>query len=278
MRSRSEICSGLHDVAQRRSWRRGLLRPFHGLNAGPADRASVGPTHVAGQSLLHVLAQPLVGGELGRLRPPRARARPSTAPPTPGTRAGRRASPRCAATRARSSTATGPAAARSHARPSPRHATARSPPARRTTGTDPRPRRRSDRASRHPPETTGRQPPATPRPRAPPPRCAGPSRSHARTALDLAPVRRPAPATSSPTGPSTPSSTPPACPSQLLCIKVLRRPLESALAAGIGVMDQLDIGAGSRRVERHPQARRGRGRCACGWRTASRRLGGRTRR
>src|SRR4051795_7327855 len=34
--SRAEICSGLHAVAQRRSWRRGLLRPFHGLTAGPA--------------------------------------------------------------------------------------------------------------------------------------------------------------------------------------------------------------------------------------------------
>src|SRR3954451_10181275 len=36
MRSRAEICSGLHAVAHRRSCRRGLLRPFHGLTAGPA--------------------------------------------------------------------------------------------------------------------------------------------------------------------------------------------------------------------------------------------------
>src|SRR5215203_2620221 len=36
MRSRAEICSGLHAVAHLRSWRRGLLRPLHGLTAGPA--------------------------------------------------------------------------------------------------------------------------------------------------------------------------------------------------------------------------------------------------
>src|SRR4051794_6220872 len=36
MCSRAEICSGLHALAHRRSWRRGLLRPFHPLTAGPA--------------------------------------------------------------------------------------------------------------------------------------------------------------------------------------------------------------------------------------------------
>src|SRR3954468_2524591 len=36
MRNRAEICSGLHAVAHRRSRRRGLLRPFHGLTVGPA--------------------------------------------------------------------------------------------------------------------------------------------------------------------------------------------------------------------------------------------------
>src|SRR5215218_10120329 len=42
MRSRAEICSGLHAVAHRRSWRRGLLRPFHGLIAGPATAVPSG--------------------------------------------------------------------------------------------------------------------------------------------------------------------------------------------------------------------------------------------
>src|SRR3954469_2629448 len=40
--SRAEICSGLHALAQRRSWRRGLLRPFHGLTAGPATAVPSG--------------------------------------------------------------------------------------------------------------------------------------------------------------------------------------------------------------------------------------------
>src|SRR3954463_15451575 len=40
--SRADICSGLHAVAQRRSWRRGLLRPFHGLTAGPATAVPSG--------------------------------------------------------------------------------------------------------------------------------------------------------------------------------------------------------------------------------------------
>src|SRR3954465_11699897 len=35
MRSRAEICSGLHAVAHRRPARRALLRPFHGAVAGP---------------------------------------------------------------------------------------------------------------------------------------------------------------------------------------------------------------------------------------------------
>src|SRR3954451_15289646 len=40
--SRAEICSGLHALAQRRSWRRGLLRPSHGLTAGPATAVPSG--------------------------------------------------------------------------------------------------------------------------------------------------------------------------------------------------------------------------------------------
>src|SRR5512144_2678755 len=42
MRSRAEICSGLQAVAHLRSWRRGLLRPFHGLTAGPATAVPSG--------------------------------------------------------------------------------------------------------------------------------------------------------------------------------------------------------------------------------------------
>ncbi len=37
---RSEICCGLQDATHRRSWRRGLLRPFHGPVAGPATCVS----------------------------------------------------------------------------------------------------------------------------------------------------------------------------------------------------------------------------------------------
>src|SRR3954468_22237361 len=40
--SRAEICSGLHALAHLRSWRRGLLRPFHGLTAGPATAVPSG--------------------------------------------------------------------------------------------------------------------------------------------------------------------------------------------------------------------------------------------
>src|SRR3954451_23052894 len=42
MCSRAEICSGLHPVAHRRSRRRGLLRPFHPLTAGPATAVPYG--------------------------------------------------------------------------------------------------------------------------------------------------------------------------------------------------------------------------------------------
>src|SRR3954465_14418829 len=40
--SRAEICSGLHALAHLRSWRRGLLRPFHPLTAGPATAVPSG--------------------------------------------------------------------------------------------------------------------------------------------------------------------------------------------------------------------------------------------
>jgi hypothetical protein len=36
-------------------------------------------------------------------------------------------------------------------------------------------------------------------------------------------------------------------------IEVLRRPVEFALAATIGVMDQLDVGAGAALMQRHPR-------------------------
>ena len=42
MRNLAEICSGLHAVAHLRSWRRGLLRPFHGVTAGPATAVPSG--------------------------------------------------------------------------------------------------------------------------------------------------------------------------------------------------------------------------------------------
>src|SRR3954470_8364533 len=42
MRNLAEICCGLHAIAHRRSARRGLLRPFHGLAAGPATAVPSG--------------------------------------------------------------------------------------------------------------------------------------------------------------------------------------------------------------------------------------------
>src|SRR5665648_435193 len=39
---RLAICSGLHARAHRRSWRRGLFRPFHGAGAGPATATPSG--------------------------------------------------------------------------------------------------------------------------------------------------------------------------------------------------------------------------------------------
>src|SRR3954454_3618325 len=41
-RNLAEICSGLQAVAHRRSWRRGLLRPFHALTGGPATAVPSG--------------------------------------------------------------------------------------------------------------------------------------------------------------------------------------------------------------------------------------------
>ena len=214
-RSRPEICSGLHAVAHRRSWRRGLLRPFHGLIAGPAHRGPVGPAHLAGEPVLHVLAQPVVGGELGRLRDGAPSARPSTAPPTPGTRACRRGWPRCAAAPARSSTATARSRARSRARPCPRRAATRSPRAPRSTGTGTRPASSMNVAI--PPRSRNHR---TASRRDTPTACAAssllkPSRDPPpEPPLDIAPHATACPATSSATGPSTPSSTQQACPSQ----------------------------------------------------------------
>src|SRR5450432_4168087 len=90
---------------------------------------------------------------------------------------------------------------------------------------------------RHPPETTGRRPPATHQPRFRPPRCSAREQSPPKTAADArgAPPAD-APANASADDPSAPTPTPSACPSQPSLHRALRRPLESAVDLLIAVV------------------------------------------
>ena len=134
---RPEICSGLHARRPPAVLATRLVAALPRDLSGPRTRVAVGPPDLAGQALRHVLAQPVVGRELGGLRalgallgmPLRHRrpvlelaaARRGVAPQLPRDR--RRRAPELAA--------------RSRARPCPRRAAGRSPRARRSTGTAP---------------------------------------------------------------------------------------------------------------------------------------------
>src|SRR5215212_4866417 len=94
-------------------------------------------------------------------------------------------------------------------------------------------------ACRHLHGTTGSPPPGTPHTPPRRPRWTARARSPSRTVAD-AHAAPPAAdqANASVTGPPCPTAVS-VLPSQLLTVKVLRRPVESALRAGIGVMDEL---------------------------------------
>ena len=179
-------------------------------------RGPVGPPDLAGEAVLHVLAQSVVGGELGRLGTTRhqlglplrhrrpvlqlAAARGRVAPQLARDRRRRPAD----LTRDLAHALAFGAQQRDLLALCEAQVPARD---RVAAGTSP---------SRHAHETTGRQPLTRPRPRAPRPRCSGPWRSPARTTARPRADATACPATSSPNAPSTPSSNQPACPSQLL--------------------------------------------------------------
>ena len=128
--------------------RRGLPRPFHAGTVRARHRGPVRVRDLAGEPVLHVLAQPVVRRELGDLRAARRAARRATAPSTPDSPA---RPPRVAALRRSSreivdGVAADPAGDLAHAH-APGPAAARSPRARQTTGTGPT-ARQDDR--RHP--------------------------------------------------------------------------------------------------------------------------------
>src|SRR4051812_31231542 len=66
--SRLAICSGLHAVDLRLSWRWGLFSPFHGGVLGPATIVPSGRRTFPGEPVLHVLAQPVIAYQLRCLR------------------------------------------------------------------------------------------------------------------------------------------------------------------------------------------------------------------
>ena len=67
--SRAEICSGLHAVAHRRSWRdAACCGPSTARSPDPRTAVPSGRRTLPASRSCDVLAQPLVGGELGRLR------------------------------------------------------------------------------------------------------------------------------------------------------------------------------------------------------------------
>src|SRR3954467_15682714 len=69
MRSRAEICSGLHRPPSVLTTR--LVAPLPPLDRRTGHRGPVRPPDLAGEAVLDVLAQALVGGALGRLGPAR---------------------------------------------------------------------------------------------------------------------------------------------------------------------------------------------------------------
>ncbi len=131
------ICSGLHAVAHRRSCRCGLFSPFHAGVFGPATIVPSGRRTLPDEPLLHVLTQPVVARELRGLRAlggllglPLRHHGAVVLLPAPG----RRVAAQLARDRPRVTAE--PAGDLPHAR-RPGRAAARSPHARRTTGTGP---------------------------------------------------------------------------------------------------------------------------------------------
>src|SRR3954462_15960174 len=176
----------------------------------------------------------------------------------PGTPGRHRASRRCAVALARPATAPAPGGGPPPAARGPAPARARSPPARRTTGTAPGAASTTATdatvACRPPHGTSGSLPAATPPPPSPRPRSTDPPRWTPRTAADpLAAPPPAAPATSAyPAGPDPsaadlPSQHPP---------PVLRRPLESALHAAVGVVDDEPLPGAEQLVGDHERAQR----------------------
>src|SRR5207248_6208193 len=135
--------------------------------------------------------------------------------------------------------ASGPDAWRSPAPRTRRRGRSQSPHARRTTNNGPNAAGSPKAACRHIPGTTGSRPPPTRRPQHQRPRSQRPARSPPRTAAG-APAAPPAavPATASPAVPLLPSPSLVVAPLTHLPIEALRRPVESALAAGVGVVHQ----------------------------------------
>src|SRR5579875_3893952 len=67
---RCEICSGLHAVAHRLSWRCGLFSPFHAGVFGPAAIVPPARRTLPASRPLHILTQPVVACELRGLGAP----------------------------------------------------------------------------------------------------------------------------------------------------------------------------------------------------------------
>ena len=243
-RSRLAICSGLHDLAQRRSarrpWRRPMKRtswPGHQLTGGRGDHP--------GQAILHVLAQRLVRSQLGHLGPagapfgmPLRGRRPVLHPVTAS---------RCVAAqfpRDRRWRPAHPAGDLAH--PALLRAQNRDLLPLGERQVPPRQRGQGDRtASRQPHGTTGSRPAATRRPRPPRPRSTQPSGDRSPEPLPMLPPRQPAagPATASGRAShESPAGVFPAPISPHLQIEVLRRPVESALGSRVGVEDRAGRG------------------------------------
>jgi hypothetical protein len=110
--NRFEICSGLHAVTHLRSWRRGLLRPFHGAVCAPPHRRPV-QTRTCPESRSCTYSRSRFWRQASRSSAGAPSTPPSDARPTPDSRASRRESPRCGAAPARWSTGRGPVGGRS---------------------------------------------------------------------------------------------------------------------------------------------------------------------
>ena len=242
--SRLAICSGLHAVHPPpvvATWP--VPRPFHGTCPVPAPGVPSASSTGADEPVLHVVPQPVVDDELGRLRAAARLLRLPLRHRGPVHQLARRGSRRCGAAPARSSTGHDRAGGRSPAPRAPAPSAARSPPAQRTTGTGPRPARSADVA--HPATrggTTAPRPAPTRPPTAAASSVAGPvsdpdPRTPARHLSRRCTGGRPGDRIDGrPVQPHRPT-----CRSSHLdtsTIEVLRRPVESALRPAVGDVPQ----------------------------------------